>query len=347
MMNATPDFSIDRIIRIALVGAVIWWSIVLMYPFMSILAWSFILAVALYPLYQRLNRMIGNRPIIAAALLTLVILILLVGSVVLLTNNLVEWVTWLIDKIKAGDQIIPALPESVANWPVVGSYLQDFWSSFAANMGETVKSYSSYVVNVSTVTLAVIANKTLHLFLFFVSVILSGYLLTQGKYATERIHKFAERVAFDRGAILVYIIRDTIQNVATGVIGIALLQSVCFGLLLLVAQVPGAGILSFIAFILCVAQLGLVLLAVPIIIWLFVAKSLVFASIVGALLFLVTFIDNFLKPIFLARGLSTPMLVIFIGVIGGILAYGLIGVFIGPVVLATFHNLLLHWVEGK
>lgn len=341
------DFSMDRIVRIALVAAVIWWSFILMYPFLSILAWSFILTVALYPLYLRLSRRLGNRPILAASLLTFIMLILLLGTIVLLTNNLVDWVKATVNMIRAGEQIIPKLPESIAQWPLVGSYIDDFWNSISANLAENIKAYSSYFVNAGSVALTMVANKTLHLFLFMLSIVLAGYLMTQGQTAVNRIHKFAERVAFDRGSILIYIIRDTIHNVATGVVGIALLQALCFGLLLLVAGVPSAGILSFIAFILCVAQLGLILLAFPIIIWLFATKTLFFASVLGGLIFLVTFMDNFLKPYYLGRGLTTPMPVILIGVIGGILSYGLVGVFIGPVVLATFHNLVQHWIEGK
>ena len=347
MTQANSDFHIDRIVRIALIAAVIWWSFVLLYPFLGILAWALILSVALYPAFNWLSRILGNRPTLAATFITLINLVLLVGAIVLLTNNLVEWVAFMIRKISAGDQVMPPPPAAIKELPVIGDYLYELWQTTSANLGEAIQSYSSYFVNAGKAALALIASNALHLLYFIISIILSGYMMTQGKNVKHKIHKFAERVALDRGAVLVNIMGATIHNVASGVIGIALLQTLCFGVLLLIAQAPGAGILSFIGFILCVTQLGLLLLIIPIILWLFFTKSLMFTIVLGTLLIFVTLIDNLLKPFVLSRGLSTPMVVIFVGVIGGILTYGLIGLFIGPVVLATLHNLVHHWLNNE
>lgn len=344
MTHANNDFHIDRLVRIALIAAVIWWSSVLLYPFLGILAWALILAIALYPVYTWLTRVLGNRPATAAFIITLINIFILVGAVAVLTNNLFEWVTMMLAKIRAGEQLIPPPPASINELPFIGDHLYDAWTTASANIGETIKEYTPFLVNAGSAALSMIANKTLHLLSFILSILLAGYVMTQGEHVKNKIHKFAQRVALERGSGLVKIIGDTIHNVASGVIGIALLQTIIFGVLLLIAQIPGASVLSFIAFVLCIAQLGLTLLAVPIIVWLFFTKSVVFASIISALLIFDTLVDNLLKPFVLSRGLTTPMLIIFIGVIGGIIEYGLIGIFIGPVVLATLHNLVHHWL---
>lgn len=344
MTQTAQDVYVDRLVRITLVAGVIFWSAILLYPFLGIFAWALILAVSLYPIYKWLTVHLGNRPVLAAVLLTMLNLFLLVGAIVLLTNNLFDGVSGMIEKLRQGDQLIPPPPASVNDFPMIGNYVYDAWTTASANISETLKEYSKYLVHAGTTALSLIANKTLHLFYFILSILLAGYLMTQGEAVNHNIHKFAERVALDRGAALIKIMGDTIHNVASGVIGIALLQTMIFGLLLLLAQIPGAGMLSFLAFILCIAQLGLILLVVPIIIWLFFTKSAVLASLISVGLILDTLIDNLLKPFVLSRGLTTPMLLIFIGVIGGIIEYGVIGIFIGPVILALFHSLVHQWL---
>src|SRR3990167_1919401 len=125
MTQANSDFLIDRIVRIALIAAVIWWSFVLLYPFLGILAWALILSVALYPAFNWLSRILGNRPTLAATFITLINLVMLVGAIVLLTNNLVEWVAFMIRKISAGDQVMPPPPAAIKELPVIGDYLYE------------------------------------------------------------------------------------------------------------------------------------------------------------------------------------------------------------------------------
>jgi predicted PurR-regulated permease PerM len=345
-MLHNKDASSDRLIRIALVAAITYLSLQLLYPFLGVLAWGFILAVALYPAYVWLNARLGNRPVFTATLMTLINLIVIVGTIALLTNSMINTVSDLATRVHAGEQIVPLPPSALSKWPLVGEKLYQAWYSISSNLGELIK-YSSYLIETGGLLLKKMAIKGIDLLLFIFSVVLSGYLMTQGKSFMGIMKKFANRIALERGSDLVSLMQETIQNVSRGVIGVSLLQTLLFGLILLAAGVPGAGLLSLIALILCIVQAGLVLLTIPIVIWLFVTKSFMPASIFALLLFITTLIDNFLKPYILSRGLRTPMMVIFLGVIGGVILYGLVGIFIGPVILAIFYDLVSNWLYSE
>jgi predicted PurR-regulated permease PerM len=138
--------------------------------------------------------------------------------------------------------------------------------------------------------------------------------------------------------------KETIQNISRGVIGISVVQAAFFGLVILYAGVPAAGFLTFLAFFISLLQIGLIFLVIPVLFWVFATLDFFHAAIIFILLVLVALTDTFLKPFVFARGLRTPMMIIFIGVIGGIASYGFIGIFIGPVVLALFYDLFSHWL---
>ena len=155
---------------------------------------------------------------------------------------------------------------------------------------------------------------------------------------------FARRVAADRGAHFVDLAGATIRNISRGVIGVALLQALLTGLILSMFGVPAAGVIAFLVLIFCIVQIGPVPVVLPVIIWAWSTKDTGPALILTLLLIVIPVIDNVLKPILMARGLSTPMLVILLGVIGGTVSYGLIGLFLGPILLGIFYELLMAWV---
>ena len=343
-MQNTSEFHIDRLVRIALIAGITYLALQLLSPMFGMLAWAFILAVALYPIYNWLNVRLGNHSAFSATLIVLLCLLLVVGTIGLLANNLVDTLRFVIEHVRAGEQIVPQPPAAIANLPLIGEPLFTFWSSASTNIAELITKEASYFVKAGSYLLEKLANKGFDLLMFMVSVIFSGYLMTQHMAFMRSARKFAERVAMERGANVLKLLRETIQNVSRGVIGVSILQTILFGLLLLAADVPGAGFLSFVALILCIMQAGLVLLVIPVIIWLFYAKSFVFALIISFLLVLVLLLDSFLKPLVMARGLSTPMMIIFLGLIGGLITYGFIGVFIGPVVIAIFYDMVQHWL---
>ena len=341
-MQTTTTF--DQAVRMTFLAALAYWSFWLIYPLFGVLAWGLILAIALYPIYAWLTTHLGNHSTLTAILVTFASLAILAFSLVLLTNNMLDTIDYLTLKIHANEQIIPDPPILVKDWPLLGESVYHFWSLISSNLGETIREYSSYLLDAGKFLLGRTASISISFLLFIISLLFSGYLLANNQSIIKLSRQFAERIAPKRGVALVSILKETIQNVSRGVIGLSLLQSLLLGLILLLAGTPGASLISFMALILCIIQVGPTLLIIPVIIWLFFTKTTLLAVLFTIPLIGVGLLDNLLKPFILAHGLRTPMIVIFIGVIGGLLAHGIIGIFIGPVVLAIFYDLVNHWV---
>lgn len=344
MATDNQTFHVDTLIRLSLIAAITYWTFLLLSPLFDIFSWGFILAVAIYPIFKWLSRHLGNRPKLAATIISLLSLLLIVGSLALLANNMVDTLKNITGKVDTGEQMIPPPSLTVQQWPIIGERVYDVWSAAYSNFGQELKKNEPYLIKAGSFMLEKMADKSFELIVFIISVLLSGYLMIQSDTFMVGVRKFAERIAPERGFDLIKIMRETIQNVSRGVIGVSLLQTVLFGLLLLIAGIPAAGMLSFIAMILCIVQIGLYIVVIPLVAWLLLTKSFVFAIVMSICLFLVALLDTVLKPIVLSRGLTTPMILILVGVIGGVMTHGLIGIFIGPVVLAIFYDVLRHWL---
>jgi predicted PurR-regulated permease PerM len=180
-----------------------------------------------------------------------------------------------------------------------------------------------------------------------VAIILAGVLLVKGETLVNGGRLLARRLIPPRGGHFIDLAGATVRNVSRGVVGIALLQSLLIGIVLEVAGVPGAGMLAFAVLILCLVQIGPVLVVLPVILWAWLTMDTAPAAVVTVLLVPMAVMDNALKPLLMGRGLSTPTIVIFLGVIGGTLSYGLIGLFLGPIVLGVFYDLLVTWVVPR
>ena len=181
---------------------------------------------------------------------------------------------------------------------------------------------------------------------FAVSVLIAGFLFVPGPQLGGQIKVFARRIAAERGARFVDLAAATIRNISRGVIGVALLQALIAALVLTLLGVPGAGLAAFLVLIFCIVQVGPIPVLLPVVIWAWATKDTGPALLLTVLLIPIPVIDNVLKPILMARGLSTPMLVILLGVIGGTVVYGLIGLFLGPILLGIFYELLVVWMRN-
>lgn len=344
-MQRNENVQMDNFVRILIVAGLLYLSFQLIQPFIGFLLWAFILATALYPLYDWLKVKLHGHAYLAAFLTTLLALIVVVGTVFVLADNLISTINLIIRKVKDHEQLFPELPEQIINLPVIGEQIQSIWMAASSNITEVISQYSNYIITAGGMAFGKAIHKSLELFLFVMSVLFAGYLFVCSEAIAQYTQRFALRISPERGKSYVALVKDTIQNVSRGVIGIALMQFILFGILLLIAGVPGAGLISFIGLILCIAQIGLLILVVPVIIWMFYTKTIIFAVIMSVLMSAVGLLDNVLKPIILARGLPTPMAVILFGVIGGVMIHGVVGVFVGPVILALIFDLVNYWLE--
>lgn len=343
--GGTSSVVVDTAVRLALVGLLAAWALHLIAPFIAVALWGVILAVALHPVFDWLRKRIGGHGKTAAVIVTLVLVLIVFGPTSLLSAGLIENLQSLSGRVEAGTLRVPPPFESVRDWPIIGEQLYQTWELASTNLGDVFTRFEPQLKSLGKGFLSTAAGAGIGIIQFVVAAVIAGFLFVPADHLVKGVRAFAKRLAAQRGDLFVDLAGATIRNVARGVIGIALLQSLLIGIGLLVAGIPAAGLLTFIALILGIVQIGPGIVILGALIWAWTSLD-----VIGALAFTVYFIpvgllDNILKPIVMSRGLSTPMLVIFIGVIGGTLAHGIIGLFVGPIILAVVYELIVVWVR--
>ncbi len=338
--------ALEAAIRIGLVALLVIWCWGIVRPFVTPVAWGVILAIAMYPGCHAIETGLGGRRTLAATLVTLVALLIFLGPIGLLLTGLLENLKTVAAHLSAGTLTVPPPPASVATWPVIGPWLDRIWSLASVNLSDAIHELDPQLRALSRWLLSFVAGLGLGFFQFLIAIVIAGFLLAQAPAGEQAARALATRVAGERGPGFVDLVSTTIRQVARGVLGIALVQAALAGIGLVAAGVPVPGLLAFLVFLLSALQIGPGLILIPAIIYVFVNADLVTWVLFAAWTIPVTLLDNVLKPIVLGRGAGVPMLVIFVGVIGGTLASGIIGMFIGPVVLALGYKLLSAWVLG-
>jgi len=332
-------------IRLALLSLVIFWSFIIIRPFIGILVWSIVLAVALYPVFEQMAKWLGGRRRLAAALITILGLLIVIGPATWLGLGLVDGLKMLYDRLESGSVFVPPPVETVKSWPLIGKQLFQFWDLASTNLKGALVKVVPLLKPLGGWLLGVARGAGTGIFQFFISVIIAGFLLSPGPSLVESVAAFLRRIISKRGEEFLQLAGTTIRNVSQGVIGVSLLQALLAGVGLMVAGVPSASLIAFVVLILGIVQIGPSLILIPVVIWSWITMETTAALIFTAYMVPVNLLDNVLRPIVMTRGLTTPMLVILIGVIGGTLSLGIIGLFVGPIVLAVAWDLLVTWMR--
>ena len=332
-------------IRLGLLALLIYWSFVLLEPFIPVLAWSVVLTVALYPVFDWLSAHIGHRPRAAAAIITLVELAVFLGPAAWLGLGLVDGLRSISDQLTSGDLTIPSPPDGISDVPLIGPTLHEFWQMASDNLQAALRLLAPYLKPLAGPILSIAGHAGTGTIKFLVSVVISGFLFLPGPELVASIRNILIRIVPRRSADFLALAGATIRTVAQGVIGIAVLQALLAGIVLTIAGVPHAGVLAFAVLVLGIIQIGSSPILLPVAIWVWTDKDVGAAVLITIFLVLVSISDHALKPLLMSRGLSTPVLVIFIGVLGGTLAHGIVGLFVGPIVLAVAWELMRAWVS--
>ncbi|HEU5095482.1 MAG TPA: AI-2E family transporter [Reyranella sp.] len=341
------QFTIDLVIRLALVAAILYASLLLLRPIAGILLWSVILAVAAFPLFMLTCRHLHLPKGLAATLLSVVLLALLLAPATMLGVSAIETLDQYARQLTGTQALLPQPPEAIRDWPLVGQRLYDFWLEAANNIRAVLGAHVPEIASLGRWIARIAAGVMLELLQFAAAIVIAGVMLAHSHRLTDAARRLAERVAGRRGGHFLEITGSTIRNVSQGVIGIALLQSALLGVGMLAAGVPFAGAITFVALVLAIVQIGPNLIMIPVIIWVWTAFPTATAAIYTAYTVPLLLLDNVLRPIVMARGLQTPMVVILAGVVCGTLVGGLIGLFVGPVVLAVAYDLVVAWLETE
>ncbi len=336
---------IQLAIRLGLLAFLIYWTFVLIRPFVPILVWSIVLAVALYPVFNLLARLLGGRPRLAAAILTLINLGIIIGPATWLGLSAVEGVKDLAANLSAGDLAVPSPPDAVKNWPLVGPQLFELWNQASNNIRAAFREVAPHLKPLAGTMLGLAGDAGVGTLKFLLSVALSGFLFPYGSQLVAAGRGFLSRVVPEQSEHFLELAGLTIRAVSQGVIGVAIIQSLLAGIGFKLAGIPAAGLLAFAVMLLAIVQIGAAIVMFPVIIWIWIDKDFTTAFLLTLFLVVVGLLDNVLKPLVMGRGLTTPTLVILIGVIGGTLAHGIIGLFIGPIILSLAWELTVAWIH--
>jgi predicted PurR-regulated permease PerM len=336
---------IQLAVRLALLAFLVYWSLIVIRPFIPILAWSVVLAVALYPVFGWLSRLLGDRPRLAAAILTIVNLGIVIGPAAWLGLGAVEEIREFAVELGAGRLAIPSPPAGVKNWPIVGPQLAELWEQASTNLRALLDEVVPHLKPLAGVMLSFAGMAGIGTIKFLIAVALTGFLFRAGPRLVAACRRFLSRVVAERSEDFLALAGATIRSVSQGVIGIAVAQALVIGIIFKLADVPRAGLLAFAVMVLNIVQIGSAVIVIPVLIWLWITKSFAVALLFTLLLLPASLADNVLKPLVMGRGLTTPSLVIFVGVVGGTLAHGIVGLFIGPIILAVAWELLTAWVR--
>ncbi|MEY9239322.1 putative PurR-regulated permease PerM [Bradyrhizobium japonicum] len=343
----TGEDIIQLLIRVGLLGLLIIWTFLIIRPFVPILAWSAVLAVAFYPAFSWVAKMLGGRPKTAAAILTLITLGIVIGPATWLGLSAVDGARELAKQLGTGDLALQSAPEQLKSWPVVGPWLFDLWDQAYNNIRAVLREVAPYLQPLAGPLLSLAGDASLGTLQFLVSVFVAGFLFPHGPRLVAAGRGFLFRIVPEQSEHFLELGGATIRAVAQGVIGVAIVQALLAGIGFKMAAVPSAGLLAFIVLLLSIVQIGAFLVILPVIIWIWTAKDVTTALLLTVFLVLVGFIDTMLKPLVMGRGLTTPTIVIFVGVIGGTLAHGIVGLFIGPIILSVAWELMMAWIRTE
>jgi predicted PurR-regulated permease PerM len=340
----------DALIRAALIFALAVLCFQIFSPFLPLMVWALILAVTLYPLHQLLAAKIGGKQGLSATLIVILGIVLIITPTAILMSSLGDSVQQLVNDVQNDTLEIPAPPDSVSGWPVVGEKVYALWSQAHDDLPALIHSMQPKIGDLAKSALGFVASIGGGLLMFLASFIIAGILMAFGESGIRGSLAIFERVAgVARGAELAKLSTATIRAVAQGVIGVAFIQAIIVGLCLLLAGVPWAGVLAMIVLVLGIAQVPALIVTLPAIgyIWWLGDYGKVEAIVYTLLLFVAGMTDNVLKPLMLGRGVDAPMPVILLGALGGMATGGILGMFVGATMLALGYQLFTGWLAVK
>ena len=334
------------ILLLIVVGGLALCSLWVLRPFLPATIWATTIVVAVWPLLLRMQRMVGGSRGLAVALMTLIVLVLFVVPFWLAVTTILGHVDSLVGLARTAITYkVPTVPHWVGDVPLIGTKVAEAWGKFQnQSIGTLLPRTSPYVGSVAQWFLGSIGNFGRLLLQFLLTTIIVAIMSTHGEAGAEIASRFGHRLAGDRGQQMVVLTGRAIRAVALGVMLTSLADAVVGGIGLWIASVPLAAVLTAVMFIFCVAQAGPGVVLIPAVIWMYVSDRILMGTVLLVVTIIAIVIDNLLRPMLIKKEANLPMLLVLVGVLGGLGAFGLIGLFIGPAVLAVSYTLLRAWI---
>ena len=342
-----PGKLLDVLIQAGLIVTLVVLCYRIFAPFLTLMLWALILAVTLYPLHQIIARKFGGKQGWAATVLVLIGIVIIVVPTFLLGSSLADSITTLVIGMRDNTLIIPPPAESVAGWPVVGERVHAAWQQASTDLPALIQKLQPKIGDLARTALGFVAGMGGGLLKFLFSFIVAGIIMAYGEGGAESMRAIHRRiVGAERGDEFTALSTATIRAVAMGVLGVAAIQAILIGVVLIIAGVPHVGVLAIIALVLGILQIPALLVTIPVIVWVWMSGQYeTTPAVFWTILLLVSgFSDNILKPLLLGRGVDAPMPVILLGALGGMVSAGILGMFAGAVLLALGYQLFMAWV---
>ena len=338
--------SIDLVIKLSLIALLVAWCIMIILPFVMPVLWGIILAITLFPLYSRLLKLLKGKKGLSSTIITLVLLALIIVPSVFLISSIVENGKELVTSVRDQTLTVPPPDPKVADWPLIGKPIHAAWLALSTNMEDALVTYREQILKIGDKFLGLIKSVGSGLLMFIVAVIISGFLIVTAEKSEKSAIGFFTWISGNTGDELVSMIILTVRNVAKGILGVAFIQFVLMGGTLILAKVPFAGLWALAVLMFAIVQIPVGILAIPIIIYLYSANEPLIATLWAIPVLLFGMSDNILKPWLMGKGAPVPMLVIFLGAVGGMMMSGFIGLFTGAIVLSIGYRLASIWMQG-
>jgi predicted PurR-regulated permease PerM len=342
-----PQFDLTRIVLLVLIiGVLIAASLWTLLPFLGAFIWATMIVVATWPLLLRVQGLVGGRRWIATAVMTGVMLLVFIVPFSLAIGTLFDAAAQGVDLAHTYlTQGLGPPPSWIVDLPWVGKRIAAEWQELAAGGVEGLAAtLQPYARSTASWVLSMTGGIGMTIVHFMLTILIAAILYSQGDLAAKGVLMFARRIGRERGEHVIHLAGMAVRGVALGVIVTALVQSILSGLGLWLSGVPRTGLLVALVFALCVAQLGPIFVLLPAVAWLYWSGSIGWATALLVWTIIVGALDNILRPMLIKRGVDLPLLLIIAGVIGGLIGFGVVGLFVGPVILAVTYTLLESWV---
>lgn len=337
--------AVEVAVRLGVIGLLVVWCLQIVAPFLGIVVWALVIAIAADGFCARLSAVLGGRRGLAALLFVLLGLAVILGPAVVLSETLVSGAQHFSAEITEGQARVPPPSPDVARWPVVGPQVHAAWQLASDNLGEALGRVAPQLRAASAWLLRAAGQAGVGMLQLIASLVISGVMLARSEGRQVAIRRLAMRLAGpERGAALAALGDATVKSVVQGILGVAVIQALLAGLGFAVIGIPAAGVWCFLVLVCAIVQIPVALAMIPPILIAFSTASTGVAVAFTIWCVLVGLLDNVLKPLLFGRGVEVPMIVIFLGAIGGMLTMGIIGLFLGAVVLAVSYQLFLAWL---
>jgi predicted PurR-regulated permease PerM len=347
MTNQRPE--LGRItLSVLFIGGLIGGSLWILSPFLGAFVWATMIVVATWPLMRRIETLFGGRRTPAVAVMSLGLLAILIVPLGVALQAILGHTDEIVALLgRLPEMQLPAAPEWLGKVPLVGERAQEAWNQLAGEgFADLMVHAQPYFRSIGAWLAKHAGSFALLLVQFVLIVILSAVLYAEGESWAAWVRGFARKLADQQGDRMVVLAGQAIRGVALGVVVTALVQSILGGIGLVIVGVPFAAVLTAIMFALCIAQLGPIIVLAGATVWAYTSLGAGWATFMLVWTLVVGTLDNFLRPVLIRRGADLPLMLIFAGVIGGLIAFGVVGIFVGPVVLAVAYTLLDNWVAS-